>query len=99
MQSPLMPLPADQAETLALQALGWLAGQDDLCGAFLGQSGLGHDDLRARAGDPEFLGFVLDFLMTDEPALLAFCEDTGIRPDKPLRARLGLPGGDAPHWT
>lgn len=93
------PLPTDQAELLALQALGWIAGQEDLAGSFLGATGAGVDDLRERAGDPEFLGFVLDFLLSDEEALLAFCQASGVAPDRPMRARAALPGGDLPNWT
>lgn len=55
--------------------------------------------MRARAGDPEFLGFVLDFLLSDEAALVAFAEESGLSPDRPLRARAALPGGQLPHWT
>ena len=93
------PLPRDQAELLALQALGWIAGQEDLAGSFLGATGAGVDDLRERAGDPEFLGFVLDFLLGDEEALLAFCQSADVAPDRPMRARAALPGGDLPNWT
>lgn len=95
----LQPLPREQAEHLAVAALGWIAGQPDLAGAFLGATGASADDLRARAGDPDFLGFVLDFLLADEPALLDFCKDEGLTPDRPMRARAALPGGDLPHWT
>ena len=95
----LQPLGRDQAETLGLQALGWIAGQPEYSGAFLGASGLSADDLKARAGDPEFLGFTLDFLLSDEAALLAFCDDHSLPFDRPLRARAALPGGDLPHWT
>ncbi len=93
------PLGRDRAEALGLEALGWIAGQPDLAGAFLGASGGTADDLRTRAGDPEFLGFVLDFLLADEAALLAFCAAAGLAPDWPMRARAALPGGDLPHWT
>jgi hypothetical protein len=55
--------------------------------------------VRARAADPEFLGFVLDFLLSDEAALVAFAEEAGIAPDRPLRARAALPGGELPNWT
>lgn len=95
----LQPLPRDAAETLALQALGWIAAQDELASAFLGSTGASADELKTRAADPEFLGFVLDFLLQDEAALLAFCEDNGNAPDRPWRARGALPGGDLPHWT
>lgn len=84
---------------LGLQALGWIAGQQELAGAFLGATGSSAEDLRARAGDPEFLGFVLDFLLSDEDALLAFCADHDVPPDRPMRARAALPGGALPHWT
>lgn len=95
----ILPLPNDQAELTAIQALGWIAGQPELAGAFLGSTGAAASDLRARAADPEFLGFVLDFLLGDEPALVAFCQDNGIAPDRPMRARAALPGGDLPNWT
>ena len=93
------PLVREAAETLALEALAWIAGQPERAGAFLGSTGGTAGDLRDRATDPEFLGFVLDFLLADEPALLEFCADTGHPPDRPLRARAGLPGGDLPNWT
>lgn len=90
---------ADAAEALAAEALAWLAGQEDLLGAFLNASGSSLAELRQRLDDPEFLGFVLDFLLGDEPALLAFCETSGVHPETPLRARAMLPGGGLPHWT
>ena len=93
------PLPRDQAELVAIKALGWIAGQPELSGAFLAATGATAEDLRIRADDPEFLGFVLDFLLADEEALVAFCTDAGIDPDRPMRARAGLPGGDLPNWT
>jgi hypothetical protein len=87
------------AEGLAIRALGWLASDADLTGGFLAAAGAVPGDLRARAGDPEFLGFVLDFLMGNEQALLEFSTAEGITPDLPMRARAALPGGDLPNWT
>ena len=43
----------DQAETIAQKALAWLAGNEDLLPQFLGASGLGPDELAARAAEPE----------------------------------------------
>lgn len=88
-----------EAEALALRALGWMASDPDLTGRFLAAAGAGPGELRARAADPEFLGFVLDFLLGDEPALVAFARAERISPDLPLRARAALPGGDLPNWT
>ncbi|MEL6792923.1 MAG: DUF3572 domain-containing protein [Pseudomonadota bacterium] len=87
------------AETIAIKALGWIAADDELSGSFLGASGASADELRLRAADPEFLGFVLDFLLMDEDALIAFCEAVDAPPDAPMRARAALPGGDLPNWT
>lgn len=87
------------AENVAVRALVWIAERDELVSGFLGASGADVSDLRARAADPEFLGFVLDFLLQDEPALLGFCEDERMPPDTPWRARQILPGGDIPNWT
>lgn len=88
-----------RAEALAAGALAWLAADDERLMAFLGQTGAGIEDLRLRIADPEFLGFVLDHLLSDEAALMAFCAASAIRPDEPLRARAALPGGGVPEWT
>ena len=93
------PVGKPEAEALAVQALAWMAGDAELIGRFLASTGSGLGDLRVRAADPEFLGFVLDFLLADETALIAFAAAENIRPELPMRARAALPGGDLPHWT
>ncbi len=85
----------DRAETIALLALGYVAGDADLLGRFLGESGLGEGDLRQAAGDPAVLGGVLDFLLGDDARVLGFAAEAGLKPDEPLRARAALPGGDS----
>ncbi|MFO1173713.1 MAG: DUF3572 domain-containing protein [Paracoccaceae bacterium] len=89
----------EQAETVGLRALAWLAGQEDLLGQFLGASGLGASELAARATEPEVLGAVLDFLLADDAWVAGFCDSEGLPPDRLLAARAVLPGGEAPHWT
>lgn len=89
----------ESAQTLALQALGWIASDDERFGAFLAQGGLDAGALRARAADPMIHAAVLDFLLSDDNLVMAFCADTGLAPEEPLRARADLPGGDAPFWT
>ncbi len=95
----LTPLPRDAAEVLALEALGWLAADPDRAERFFAVAGTGADEMRERAQDPDYLGAVLDYLLMDEPQLLAFCADADMAPDRPMRARAGLPGGADPHWT
>jgi uncharacterized protein DUF3572 len=90
---------ADAAQTLALKALTWLVGNDEILPVFLGASGSSTDELRVRAGDPDFLGAVLDFLMMDDAWIVAFCDSAGIGYDQPMQARLALPGGEQMNWT
>jgi hypothetical protein len=89
----------DDAEGVALAALGWLAGSDDLLSVFLGATGADLSDMRARAGDPAFLAAVLDFVAMDDAWIAAMCAETGLDPTAPLAARARLPGGADPHWT
>ena len=89
----------DDAETVALTALAWLLGNDELLPVFMGATGAATDDLRARATDPDFLGAVLDFLAMDDAWVIAFCTDAGLPFTRPAEARAALPGGAQPHWT
>lgn len=89
----------NSAEKLAINVLVWMAGNDDLVMQFLNQSGCSADDLRARSQDPEFLGFVLDFLLSDDDMISAFCEQSNIAFDVPLKARAAIAGGQDVHWT
>jgi hypothetical protein len=84
------------AETVAIQALGWIAGDEERLGRFMGLAGLSVDELRARAGEPEFLGGVLDFVLENEALLVEFAESAGLKPESVLRLRRQLPG--APLW-
>jgi hypothetical protein len=95
----MTPLSPDTAETLALNALAWIAAQDELLPVFLGATGAGEGDLRARAADLELLAAVLDFLLMDDAWIIGFCEAQGIGHDQPMRARAALPGGETVHWT
>ncbi|MCV2881396.1 DUF3572 domain-containing protein [Actibacterium sp. XHP0104] len=88
-----------EAETIALQALAWLAGQDDLLGVFLGASGASVGDLAAQAASAEFQGAVLDFLTMDDAWVIAFCDAHGLKYEAPMMARQALPGGAQINWT
>ncbi|NVO54682.1 DUF3572 domain-containing protein [Rhodobacteraceae bacterium B1Z28] len=94
-----MPLSADSAETLALTALGWLVGNDELLPVFLGSTGAASQDLRASAGDRDFMVSVLDFLVLDDSWVMAFCDANSVPYDLPAQARAVLSGGADTHWT
>lgn len=78
---------------LALQALGWLVGNEDLLPVFLGSTGLAPSELAERAADADFLGSVLDFILMDDAWVIGFCDSVGLRYEAPMQARAALPGG------
>ncbi len=84
---------AEGAEILALRALQFLASDPERLGRFLAATGTGPEDLKARAGDPTFLGSVLDHLLQDESLIFLFAETENISPAAPEAARRMLPGG------
>lgn len=95
----MTPLARESAEVLAIEALGWLASDEDLLPVFLGSTGVSVSEIRARAQEPEFLASVLDFLLQDDAWIARFSEATGNAPDLVMRARAALPGGAAVNWT
>ena len=88
-----------QAEIRALSVLAWLVCSEELLPVFLGATGASEEDLRARAGESEFLGSVLDFLMMDDAWVIEYCDGEGLPYDTPMRARQSLPGGADVSWT
>ena len=94
-----MAMSQESAETLALQGLAWLAGNEELLPVFLGSTGASEADLRAGATDSQFLGAVLDFLMMDDAWVRGFCDDAALGYEQPMMARAALPGGNQVHWT
>ena len=89
----------DEAEILALKALTYLAGLDEMMDRFSALSGMGPGDILERAQDPEMLAGILEFYLFVEALLTEFCEAHEIDPEAPAQARRALPGGDLPHWT
>jgi Protein of unknown function (DUF3572) len=84
----------DEAETLAIQALGFIAGEDHRLVSFLELTGLSPADLRRAATSPGFLAGVLDFIAADESLLLVFAAEQHIDPALVMRGRhVLLPGG------
>ncbi|SMD00149.1 DUF3572 domain-containing protein [Primorskyibacter flagellatus] len=94
-----MALSKDRAEIVGVQALGWLAGNEELLPIFLGSTGASTEDLRANVQEPEFLGSVLDFVLMDDAWVVAFCDAADIDYNDIANARAALPGGEQVHWT
>lgn len=90
---------AEQAEVIALQALGWIVGQEDLRDVFLGATGADSGELAARAQETEFQAAVLGFLVMDDDWIMRFCDARGLAYTAPQEALACLPGQGLPHWT
>jgi hypothetical protein len=87
--------PREAAEIVAIQALNFIAGQPELLGLFLAETGIGPDTLRKSAANPRFLASVLDFVLRDDATVKAFAKASELHPTNIAAACQVL--GD-PHW-
>lgn len=78
------------AEAVAVQALGFLAAEPDRLERFLALAGIDAGAIRDAAGQPGFLAAVMDYLMSDEPLLLAFAANENLKPEAVVRAAHAL---------
>ena len=83
------------AESLAIQALSYLAEEPERLSRFMALSGLESVDIRAAAAEPGFLAGVLDHIVSDERLLTDFASVAGLTPPEVERAHAALTGG---HW-
>lgn len=84
---------------MAIEALTFLAADDDRLHNFLSLSGLTPVTLRAAAATPGFLVAVLDHIAGDETLLIAFCGATTRDPRAIAKARAALGGGQQTEWS
>jgi hypothetical protein len=82
----------EDAETLALRALGFLAADSSRLEGFLSETGLGPANLRAAAREPAFLASVLDHIAGNESLLLELAGNLSLNPESIVAARLRLAG-------
>lgn len=81
---------AEEAATLAISVLGFLAEDGPRLGRFMALTGMGPDELRAAADAPETLLAILDHLLSDESLLLVFTAAKGLKPESVAPARAAL---------
>jgi uncharacterized protein DUF3572 len=77
----------DSAETLAIQALSFLAEDPERLSRFLAFTGIEAQSLRDAAREPNFLLGVLDHLAGDERLLSEFATQREITPEVVTAAR------------
>jgi Protein of unknown function (DUF3572) len=81
------PYSQQNAEMLAVQALAFMAEDEDRLGGFLASTGLALQSIRDAAREPDFLAGVLEHMLADENLLIAFADGVGIDPAEVARAR------------
>ncbi|MFC4625831.1 DUF3572 domain-containing protein [Daeguia caeni] len=89
----------EDAESLAIEALVWLAQDRDLLPRFLALTGIEAAQIRQAAQEPGFLAGVLQFFLGHEPTLLRFCTETGKDPALFEKASALLPGGNNQYYS
>jgi hypothetical protein len=87
--------PREVAEIVAVQALGFIAGDPERLGLFLAETGIGPETLRSAASDPKFLSSVLDFVMRDDATVQAFAKASELHPTNIAAAHQAL---NDPKW-
>ena len=80
----------ESAEMLGVQALAFIAQDEDRLGGFIASTGIAIQSLRDAAREPDFLAGVLEHMLADENLLIAFAESAGIDPAEVARARQAL---------
>ena len=82
----------EAAETLAIQALTFIAQDGERLGRFLALTGIGPAEIREAAQEPGFLLGVLDFVSQDEALLTEFAAANGFAPEDIGKAQAVLGG-------
>ena len=77
---------------LALAALAATLSDERRAQRFLDLTGIGTDDLRSKASDPNLLAALLRFLEGYEPDLMSVAEALGVPPSALVEARRKLEG-------
>ena len=75
---------------LALAALAVTLGSERRAQRFIDLTGIGTDQLRARAADPVLLAALLRFLEAHEPDLVVVAGEVGVDPEVLVEARRQL---------
>lgn len=82
----------ESAETVAIEALAFIAGEPERLDRFMALTGLGSESLRKAAKEAGFLLGVLDHVMADDRLLVEFATQYDMTPERVVQARERLAG-------
>lgn len=95
MRMPKQKLTTDEAASLALKGLYFLASDEARLTRFLQLTGIAPDELRAQAGEEATMVAVLDHLLSDQSLLLVFAAEMPVAPERVEEARVLLTGSSS----
>ena len=87
------------AETIGAQAFSWVTDDADRLNAFMAMTGASPADVVQNINSAAFLGTVLDYVLTEDALVMAFCDTCNLPYAAVLQARGLLPGGETWNWT
>lgn len=85
---------AEDAESLAIEALGFISSDPTLLQRFLAITGISASEVRRAAAEPGFLAGVMNFIAAHEPTLIAFASSVAVEPQSVTEALRLLQSGD-----
>jgi hypothetical protein len=85
---------AEEAESVAVSAFAFVAGDPERLSRFLEITGLRPETIRQAAASPGFYGAVLDHVASDEQLLLALAGALETKPERIMQARRTLAPSD-----
>lgn len=80
----------DEAENLAVAAFSAIMGDEERMSRFMAISGLRPDTIRAAAESPRFFAGVLEYVVSDEPLLIALATEMNVKPERLMGAHITL---------
>ncbi len=89
MNTPLKRVTREEAENVALGAFLFLTSDEERLSRFLAVSGLRPETIRSAASSPGFFAGILDYVVSDEPLLIALAKELNAKPEHIMEA----------HWT
>jgi hypothetical protein len=88
--TPYGKITAEEAESVAVRALAFVAGDPERLSRFLDITGLRPETIRQAAASPGFFAAVLDHVASDERLLLAVASAIATKPERIMQARHAL---------
>ena len=90
MHEPLRKITPEAAENVAVAAFSAIMGDEERMSRFMAMSGLQPETIREAATSPGFFAGILDYVVSDEPLLVALATEMNVKPERLMEAHIAL---------